>query len=114
LVVRDAETFARIWAFRHLVLPGEPVNDPVPPVDFATEMVVFVDLGRRPTGGYELATTGVHTAACGIVVEYTETTECVATQSETTPWEAIVVAAAPGTAAVLPTVVGPCPWPYAE
>ena len=51
-VVRDASTWARLWAEIHE--GGSPVPKP-PAVDFAREMLVVVALGTRPSGGFSVA-----------------------------------------------------------
>jgi hypothetical protein len=51
LVIRDRETWARIWA----ELQG-PQTTPValPEADFARELVLVAALGRKPTSGYSV------------------------------------------------------------
>ncbi|MBL4770812.1 MAG: protease complex subunit PrcB family protein [Planctomycetes bacterium] len=51
-ICRDRKGWAQLWS-RHLGPDAE--NTPLPVVCFATENVVGVFLGKRPTGGYSLS-----------------------------------------------------------
>ena len=51
-VVRDAASWARLWAEIHDERSPAP---PLPAVDFAREMLVVAALGTRPSGGYSVA-----------------------------------------------------------
>lgn len=48
-VVRDSAAWAALWA--RVVAPGSPPQ-PLPAVNFSRDMVVYVALGRRSTGGH--------------------------------------------------------------
>jgi hypothetical protein len=52
--------------------PGHPVIEP-PYVDFGSEIVVLVDLGSRPTSGYEVTIVGVERVGTGARVTWKET-----------------------------------------
>jgi len=55
-VVKDKAAWEKLWARHNSRRPGEA---PLPEVDFAKEMVVFVAMGRRTTGGYNIHITQV-------------------------------------------------------
>ncbi len=60
-VVTDEASFARLWREAHSGMV--PAPEP-PAVDFSSEIVVFVFMGTRTTGGYAIEVTGaVETAA---------------------------------------------------
>lgn len=65
IVVRTPAEWTALWT-RHSA-PGVPL----PPVDFAQEMIVAVFLGRRPTSGYQVQITGVHEVGAGPDLEVT-------------------------------------------
>jgi PrcB C-terminal len=65
IVVRTPAEWTALWA-RHSD-PGVPL----PPVDFAREMVVAVFLGHRPTSGYQVQITGVDEVGAGPDLEVT-------------------------------------------
>jgi hypothetical protein len=51
LVVRDAQAWRAVWQTIHRRAAPMP---PVPPVDFAREMIVVAALGARPSGGFAI------------------------------------------------------------
>ena len=56
LVIRDVETWQALWA-EHVA--GRVPAPPLPPVDFAREMVLAFFLGEKPTSGYTATITEV-------------------------------------------------------
>ena len=65
LVIRDDAAWHVAWAS----LYSNAVPMPAPPnVDFTQEMVVFVALGQRPTGGYSILVDSAATGASGLTV----------------------------------------------
>ena len=52
LVVRDAETWRRVWA---TLAVGRADTLAPPAVDFRREILIIAALGARPTAGYEVA-----------------------------------------------------------
>ncbi len=54
MVVRDAAAWEQIWQAH----TGSGVSEPLPPVDFSVDMVAFVSLGTKNTGGYDVEITG--------------------------------------------------------
>jgi len=99
-VVRTSSAFSSQWAGR--------TSLPLPQVDFSREMVVFVDLGVRSTGGYSVLATGARGVSGAIVVDYTETqpgTNCVVTESITQVWTAVAVPASSASVSGNRTVV---------
>lgn len=65
VIARTADQFQSLWQ-RHA--PGRPA----PSVNFASQMVLAVFLGSRPSGGYEVAITEVRAEAGALVVRWTE------------------------------------------
>ncbi|MBI2467065.1 MAG: protease complex subunit PrcB family protein [Candidatus Rokubacteria bacterium] len=65
-VVRSADGWAALWA-RHAGASAAP-----PPVDFATEMIIAVFAGTRPTTGYDVEITRVVATDGGLRVSYRE------------------------------------------
>lgn len=62
VAARDADTYARLWS--SLIGEGER-----PAVDFASESVVFLLAGSRPTGGYSVEARGVALEEKTLVVD---------------------------------------------
>jgi hypothetical protein len=50
-VIKDKAAFEKLWAKHNTRHLGET---PVPEVDFSKEIVVFVAMGRKNTGGYNI------------------------------------------------------------
>jgi hypothetical protein len=67
-LVRTPEEWRALWT-RHAGRPAPP-----PPVDFASEMVVAIFLGTRPTSGHAVEITQVRSTGHGIEVTYRERT----------------------------------------
>jgi hypothetical protein len=65
VVARNESEWRALWA-RHA--PGRSA----PAVDFATNMVVAVFLGSRPSGGYQVQIRGVRTEGNTLVVQWSE------------------------------------------
>lgn len=63
-VVRSPVEWATLWT-RHAGRAAAP-----PPVDFATDMIIAVFGGTRPTSGYEVEITEVVTTEQGLQVTY--------------------------------------------
>jgi hypothetical protein len=58
-VIRSASSFQRLWAAAHakqfdMRFPGQPRVPPVPPIDWATEIVIVAALGQRATLSYDV------------------------------------------------------------
>lgn len=58
-VIRSASSFQSLWAAAHskrfdMRFPGPPCVPPVPPIDWATEVVIVAALGQRPTLSYKV------------------------------------------------------------
>jgi hypothetical protein len=91
LVVRTETAYYTEWFKRFPPPPpgmGMPVMSP-PKVDFATEMVVIIDLGVRPTGGYLVDIRKASAQGGGLRVEWVEKkpgANCVVTQATTMPF----------------------------
>ena len=87
-IVRDQQAWEALWA----ELTGR--SDPPPAVDFATEMVVVVGVGVRPSGGYSVSIDSVREVGGVTAVEYTETQpgpRCVVTLALTHPYTVVRV-----------------------
>jgi hypothetical protein len=65
LVVRDSATWRDTWRTIHQPFIPPP---PVPPIDFARDMVVVAALGARPSEGYEIVVENVREDSSGIEV----------------------------------------------
>lgn len=89
LVARTADEYRRLWD--ETVGRGEP-----PQVDFATESVVILLAGMRPTGGFSVAPRGVRLDGRTLVVDAAINTpppDAIVTQALTSPFAAIAVSA---------------------
>ncbi len=64
VTISTAAEFAALWR--------EHAARPLPTVDFATESVVGIFLGARPTAGYRVEVVSVVTDASGSLVRYRE------------------------------------------
>jgi hypothetical protein len=69
-VIRDAAAWRAAWAELSARVAPEP---PLPAVDFASELVVLVALGERPTSGYQILVDSARTTADGGVVVHVRT-----------------------------------------
>ena len=65
LVIRDQAAWVKAWASLWPSLA--PIPAP-PNVDFSREMIVFVALGERPTGGYTILVDSAGANAAGVTV----------------------------------------------
>lgn len=70
VVVRDAQAFEELWKRNNNTRIPTPER---PQVDFEKEMVLFVALGQRPTGGYGVRIEETHKEGDKLVVEALET-----------------------------------------
>lgn len=64
--IRDGEAWKAFW------LAHAGPSEPLPPVDFRSEMVVVVHLGTRPTGGYAARITRIDRESGALTVHYDE------------------------------------------
>ena len=55
IVIRDRDTWGDMWKQIHSRQSELP---PLPEIDFSCEMIIFVSLGERPTGGRYSSTSG--------------------------------------------------------
>lgn len=69
LVVRDWSEWEKLWAEHTSIFIPPP---PLPSVDFASEMVVGVYSGEKPTGGFSVEIREVRRTKKGLVVRYVE------------------------------------------
>ncbi|HXD49661.1 MAG TPA: protease complex subunit PrcB family protein [Gemmatimonadaceae bacterium] len=65
VVVRDSAAWRQLWT--ELTRPFVP-PPPLPPIDFAREMVVVAALGARPTAGYDIVIEGAARDSAGLEV----------------------------------------------
>ena len=65
IVVRDSTTWRHLWT--ELTRPFVP-PPPLPPIDFAREMIVVAALGSRPTAGYDIVIEGAARDSAGLEV----------------------------------------------
>lgn len=85
LVIRDQAAWAAAWS--SLWPAFAPIPAP-PNVDFSREMIVFVALGERPTGGYTILVDSAAASATGVTVWIGTSSpgpHCVTTQAFTQP-----------------------------
>jgi hypothetical protein len=57
IVIRENDTWRGTWKRIHLDYSEVP---PLPEIDFSREMIIFVALGERPTGGYGIIIDSVY------------------------------------------------------
>lgn len=91
LVVRDEQAWSALWA--ELVSNVQPAPA-VPAVDFSRDMVLFVSMGARPSGGYAIELADVGADASGVyatVVETSPSDRCIVTAALTQPVAAVIV-----------------------
>jgi hypothetical protein len=107
-VIRDAKDWASTWASLHAGLPAPPL----PHVDFKTNAVVFVALGPRNTGGFDVDVERVDRRTPNdLVVHVVETSPgegCMSTQVITSPAVAVRVPRAAHVQFVRRQVRTPC------
>lgn len=85
LVIRNQAAWVSAWA--SLWPTFAPIPAP-PNVDFNSEMIVFVALGERPTGGYTILVDSAGASANGVTVWIGTSSpglHCVTTQALTQP-----------------------------
>lgn len=85
LVIRDQAAWVAAWS--SLWPAFAPIPAP-PNVDFSREMIVFVALGERPTGGYSILVDSAAASARGVTVWIGTSSpglHCVTTQAFTQP-----------------------------
>jgi hypothetical protein len=78
---------------------GMPVMSP-PIVDFSTEIVVLIDLGGRPTGGYSVDVVRATATGQNLKIDWVETrpgANCVVTTALTRPFVFAAVSRRDGT-----------------
>ncbi|MCC6158657.1 MAG: protease complex subunit PrcB family protein [Deltaproteobacteria bacterium] len=91
LLVRDEASWEQLWARVHTPLASPP---PLPPVDFARQVVVGVALGSRPTGGFSVDIVGVKRVGDRLIVRLRETQPApgsMVTEAFTQPYALVVV-----------------------
>lgn len=91
LVVREATAWAELWA---RLSTGFTPAPPLPAVDFATEMVLFVSQGTQNTGGYAIDIRAVvqSSGKLEILVQSVQPgNTCITTQALTNPTDAVIV-----------------------
>lgn len=90
-VIRDADTWAAVWA--EVVTPYVP-TPALPTVDFSEYMIVFVAMGTRNSGGYDIEVDAVLDDSAALVARVRETSpgpSCMTTQALTAPVAAKLV-----------------------
>jgi len=90
-VVRDAESFATLWT---RLQSGRSPLIPAPAVDFGEEMVIFVALGARSSGGYAVQirhVTLLRDTLWVLVREQSPGSDCMVFAAFTQPTDARVV-----------------------
>jgi hypothetical protein len=90
LVIRDAETWAAVWA--EMISVGDPRTPPH--VDFTKEDVLVAAMGERRAAGYDISINEVVEGANGVLAVVTSTTPapaCETSEIMTAPLAAIRV-----------------------
>lgn len=109
LVVRDSSAWRQLWiALNRPFVPAPPL----PPIDFAREMIIVAALGARPTGGYDIVIESAVRDSGGVEVDVRRSTPaagCPVSAVVTQPVDLVRVPVAPE----LPnfrerTVITPC------
>jgi hypothetical protein len=93
-VIRTSAEWSALWASLSRNGPFDPGPPPVPAVDFSREMVVFVAMGVRSSGGHTIDIVRVERLGDVIEVEVKSTSpgpNCVTTAALTQPTHALVV-----------------------
>jgi hypothetical protein len=67
-VIRTQAQWEQYWRLVHT----GAATPPLLPVDFATQHVVALSLGRQVTGGYDIKVAGITTSRSGTVIDVTE------------------------------------------
>jgi len=96
IVLRNAQDFASAWT---LVYQIESQPPPMPSVDFTTQMVVGVAIGKRPNADTDVIITGASEANGAITFDATVTTagsSCVVETIVTSPVDLAIVPATSG------------------
>ncbi len=95
LVIRDAAAWTALWARLSAGMLPQP---PLPAVDFATELVLFVSQGAKPTGGHTIDIRAVvqSPGALEVLVESASPgPSCVTTQAFTQATDVLVIPRTP-------------------
>lgn len=90
-VIRDAETWAAVWA--EVVTPYMP-TPALPTVDFSEYMIVFVAMGSRGSGGHTIAVDAVIDDSAALMARVREVSPgptCMTTAMMTAPVAAVLV-----------------------
>jgi|GEM_PF-2564223 len=85
-IITTQERWSRIWS---MVNRAEPQK-----LDAEREMAVFIEIGKRPTGGYKAAVISANVVDGKLVVEYTDgkpSPDAYVTQAVTQPWVIAIV-----------------------
>ncbi len=74
LVVRDSSVWRQLWnAINRPFVPPPPL----PPIDFAREMIIVAALGARPTAGYDIVIESAVRDSSGVEVDVRRSTPAV-------------------------------------
>ena len=90
-VIRTTEEWSEIWTQLTGNIAPRP---PLPPVNFDHEIVLFVAMGQRATGGYSIDIEGVYEKDGRVFVDVRERSpggSCIVTQALTQPVDAVRV-----------------------
>jgi hypothetical protein len=107
-VIRDAASWARLWAEIHA---GRTPMPELPAVDFGREMLIAVATGTRPSGGFSIQVTGVATRGDRLevaVLERCPDSDAIVTMALTQPVEVVRVARLAQTPVFHDTRTGGC------
>lgn len=92
VVIRDSGAWADFIERSELRAPSGKPEDPIPSIDFSSEMSIVLLLGARPTSGYAIRIDETRQRGSTLVVSATEVVSCLTVlQVVTHPLTAIAV-----------------------
>lgn len=90
--ISNADDMQKLWA----LLYGNDASNtpPIPQIDFSRQEVVAVFAGEKPTGGYDIAVSGIQDSSNERMVSVTITApgpSCMVAESQTSPFQVVTV-----------------------
>ena len=76
VVIRDAGTWSGFVGGAGLRAPSGKPEDPIPSIDFSSEMSIVLLVGARPTSGYAIRIDQIEQRGGTVVVSATEIVSC--------------------------------------
>ena len=101
VVIRDSSAWAEFVERSGLRAPSRKPEEPIPSIDFSSEMSIVVLLGGRPTSGYGIRVDQIRHRGASVIVSATEVVSCMTVlQVVTYPMVAVAVTRSDRTVAV--------------